>query len=89
MFILTIKGMEDEGAYAVERDDGEKVLLLFEESDDAVRYAMLLEEDDEECPEMSVIEVNDRVAIKTCEMHNYEYNVITPEDIVIPPRKDD
>lgn len=88
MFILTIKGLEDEGAYAVEREDGEKVLLLFEESDDAVRYALMLEEEDEN-PEMDVIEVDDKVAIKTCEMYNYEYNIITPDDIVIPPRKSD
>jgi hypothetical protein len=88
MFILTIKGLEDEGAYAVEREDGEKVLLLFEESDDAVRYALMLEDDDEN-PEMDVIEVDDRIAIKTCEMYNYEYNIITQDDIVIPPRKSD
>jgi hypothetical protein len=88
MFILTIKGLEDEGAYAVEREDGEKVLLLFEESDDAVRYALMLEEEDE-TPEMDVMEVDDKVAIKTCEMYNYEYNIITPDDIVIPPRKSD
>ena len=88
MFILTIKGLDDEGAYAVEREDGEKVLLLFEESDDAVRYALMLEEEDE-TPEMDVMEVDDKVAIKTCEMYNYEYNIITPDDIVIPPRKSD
>lgn len=88
MFILTIKGLEEEGAYAVEREDGEKVLLLFEESDDAVRYALMLEEEDEN-PEMDVIEVDDKAAIKTCEMYNYEYNIITPDDIVIPPRKSD
>ena len=29
------------GAYAVENDDGEKTLFIFEEEDDAVRYAML------------------------------------------------
>jgi len=87
MFILTVKGMEDDGAYALEARDGEKMLLLFEEEDDAERYALLLEEEDEEYPEMRVIEVDDRIAIKTCEMYNYDYSVITPEDIIIPPRK--
>jgi hypothetical protein len=88
MFILTIKGMEDEGAYALENEIGEKILLLFKESDDAERYALMLEEnDDEELLEMHVVEVDDRIAIKTCEMYNYDYNVITPEDIIIPPKK--
>jgi len=83
MFILTIRGKETEGAYSVTDDDGEQILYLFEEEDDAVRYAMMLEED--EFPEMHVIEIEDEVMIKTCEMHDYRYVVITPDDIVIPP----
>mgnify|MGYP000565779824 CR=1 FL=1 len=51
--------------------------------DDAVRYAMMLE--DEGYPEMHVIEIEDEVMVKTCEMHGYQYTVITPDDIVIPP----
>ena len=35
-----------------------------------------------------LMEVDDKIAIKTCEMYDYEYNVVTPEDIIIPPRKD-
>ena len=35
MFILTVKGYEDEGAFALEADNGERVLLMFEEEDDA------------------------------------------------------
>ena len=38
MYILTIKGHEQEGAYAVADDDGERSLYLFEEKDDAERY---------------------------------------------------
>ena len=83
MFILTIHGKETEGAYSVSNQDGEQVLYLFEEEDDAVRYAMMLEED--EFPEMHVIEIEDDVIIKTCQMHDYKYTVITPNDIVIPP----
>ena len=56
---------------------------MFEEEDDAVRYAMMLEEED--YPEMHVIEVEDEVMIKTCEVHDYNYTVITEDDIVIPP----
>lgn len=87
MFILTIKEKEDEGAYAVIDDDGEKALYFFEEEDDAERYAGLLEAED--CPEMSVIEVEDEPAIKTCEMYGYHYVIITPNELVIPPREND
>lgn len=83
MFILTISGRESEGAYSVMDDEGEKILYLFEEEDDAVRYAMMLEEND--YPEMHVIEIEDSVMISTCEMHDYKYAIITPNDIVIPP----
>jgi hypothetical protein len=34
---------------------------------------------------MHVIEIEDDVMIKTCELHNYMYTIITPNDIVIPP----
>ena len=83
MFIITINGRETEGAYSVTSDDGEQILYRFQEEDDAVRYAMMLEENG--CPEMHVIEIEDDVIIKTCELHDYMYTVITPDDIVIPP----
>ena len=83
MFILTIAGKEKEGAYSVPDGQGDQILYLFTEEDDALRYAMMLE--DEGSPEMHVIEVEDEVMIKTCQMHDYNYVVITPNDIVIPP----
>ena len=83
MYILTIYGKETEGAYSVNDEDGEQILYLFEEEDDAMRYAMMLE--DNESPKMHVIEVEDEVMIKTCESHDYNYAVITPNDIVVPP----
>jgi len=83
MYILTIEGREDEGAYSVVDQDGEKVLYIFENSDDAERYAMMLE--DNNFPEISVVEVDDRLIVKTCEMYDYQYTIITPNDIVIPP----
>ena len=84
MFILTVAGKENEGAYSVTDDDGNQILYLFEEEDDAVRYALLLEST--EYPEMHVLEVEDEVMIKTCQVHNYNYTVITSDDIVIPPK---
>ena len=84
MFILTVAGKENDGAYSVTDDDGNQILYLFEEEDDAVRYALLLENTD--YPEMHVLEVEDEVMIKTCQVHNYNYTVITSDDIVIPPK---
>ena len=83
MYILTVNGKENDGAYSVQDDDGEHILYLFEQEDDALRYAMMLE--DEGGPQMHVIEVEDEVMIKTCQMHDYRYAVITQDDIVIPP----
>jgi len=87
MFILTVAGQEEEGAYAVHDEDGEKALYLFEEEDDAIRYVGLLEAED--YPDMSVIEVDDEVAINTCNVYNYRYVIITSDDLVIPPRDND
>ncbi len=84
MFLLTLKDRKDDGAYAVQDQYGHKVLFLFEEEDDATRYALMLE--DQEETEMDVVEVDDELALKTCKMHNYKYAVITPDDIIIPPK---
>jgi hypothetical protein len=86
MYLLTLKGRKDDGAFAVSDKYGEKVLFLFEEEDDAVRYAMMLEEDPDYEKEMEVVEVDDELAIKTCKIYNYKYAVITPDDIVVPPK---
>ena len=29
MFILAVKGYEEDGAFSIENDDGEKVLIMF------------------------------------------------------------
>jgi len=85
MYILTIYGKETDGAYSVVDDEGEQILYLFEGEDDAMRYAMMLE--DEGSPEMHVIEVEDNIMIKTCEMHDYKYAIISKNDLVIPPKE--
>ena len=84
MFILTLLGKEDEGAYSVQNEEGEQILYLFEEEDDATRYALMLEDQEEQ--KMDVVEVDDELAIKTCKLYNYKYAVVTPDDIVIPPK---
>ena len=85
MFVLTVAGKEDEGAYSVANEDGERVLYLFDEEDDAMRYAMMLEEDGS--PTMHVIEIEDKIMIKTCEMQDYKYAIISKNDLVIPPKE--
>jgi hypothetical protein len=86
MFLLTVAGKENNGAYSVVDEDGDQILYLFEQEDDAMRFAMQLE--DKDYPEMNVMEVEDEIMIKTCELHGYNYTVITPDDIVIPPDSD-
>lgn len=84
MYILAIKGKETEGAYAPTVDSGQ-ILYLFLEAEDAERHSELLAADD--YPEMSVVEVDDDVAIHICEENGYSYCIVTPEDIIIPPKE--
>ena len=88
MYLLTLKERKDDGAYAVADAHGEKVLFMFEEEEDAERYALMLEDDPNYEKPMQVIEVDEELAIKTCLVYNYKYAVITPDDIVIPPKYD-
>jgi len=86
MFILTLSGKEQEGAYSVTDKDGEQILYIFEQEDDADRFAMMLEDRDS-YPELSVVEVDDNLIVKTCEMHEYNYAIITKNDLVVPPEE--
>ena len=87
MYLLTLKDKRDDGAYAVLNRYGEKVLFMFEEEDDAERYAMMIG-DQEDNANLNVVEIDDSLAIMTCKRYNYKYAVITPNDIVIPPKND-
>ena len=88
MHIITVKGMSQEGAYAVINEYGEKVVFMFEEKDDAYRYAEQLEAQGD--PPMNVIMIKDSVAIAACERTGTRYTIIGKEDLVIPPLpKDD
>ena len=88
MYLLTLKHRQDDGAYAVLNRYGEKVLFMFEDEDDAERYAMMVS-DEEDNANLNVIEIDDTLAIMTCKRYNYKYAVITPNDIVVPPPKND
>ena len=83
MFIITVDGKEKDGAYSVIDEEGDQVLYIFAQEDDALRYSMQLEE--LEYPKMKILEINDELMVKTCELHDHKYSIITPNDIVIPP----
>tara|TARA_Y100001938_G_scaffold57087_1_gene79602 strand:+ start:120 stop:398 length:279 start_codon:yes stop_codon:yes gene_type:complete len=83
MYIIAIKGKEKEGAYSVIDQDDDQVLYIFQNQDDATRYALQLEDID--YPKMKVIEIEDDIMIKTCELHGHKYAIITPDDIIVPP----
>ena len=34
---------------------------------------------------MKVLEIDDGLMVKTCEMYDHRYSIITPNDVVIPP----
>ena len=84
MYILTVLGQEQKGAYSVDNSHGERVLYIFEEEDDAIRYSLRLESGG--APKMHVMEVEDDVMLKTCDIHNYKYSIISHNDVVIPPK---
>jgi|TARA_A100001391_G_scaffold40962_1_gene23260 hypothetical protein len=89
MFLLSLRHRRDDGAYAVQDSNGDKVLFLFEEEDDAERYKLMLQDLEIDVDhKMDIIEVDDDLAIKTCSMYNYKYAVITPDDLVIPNSND-
>lgn len=85
MYLITVDGREQEGAYAAVDEFGDHILYIFEEEDDAVRFALLLEEDN--FPKMNVMEVEEDIVVKACEMHGYDYKIFTENDIVIPPNQ--
>ena len=87
MYLLSLDRNPADGAYAVADKYGEKVLFLFQKEDDAERYKLQLESQEDN--NMKVIEVDDNLAIITCRRYNYKYTVITPNDIIIPPKIDD
>jgi hypothetical protein len=87
MFIITILGEEDRGAYSSTDEYGDNVLYIFEEEDDATRFSMMLEQSGS--PKMNVIEVEEELLYNVCEMHGYNYMVVTKDDIVVPPNQYD
>lgn len=84
MYILCLRGKENEGAFALQDEDGEKSLLMFIEEDDADRCLGMLEADD--YPPLTVVEVDDDQIIEMCESMGNEYTIIGPDELIIPPQ---
>ena len=83
MFLISMRGTEEKGAFSVINEKGEKVIYLFEEKDDVSRFAMQLEESG--YPKTEIIEYEDKQLLITCELTNTKYTIIIPDDIVVPP----
>ena len=84
---FVLSDIKSGGIYAIKEGKRRKTVTVFEDYDDAERYALMLE--GEEDNKLDVIEIDDALAILTCKRYNYKYAVITPNDIVIPPPKND
>lgn len=82
MYVIAVKGKEEEGAFSVVSDNGEKMLYIFAEKDDVERYVGLLEAEDK-YPPLAIVEVEDQI-VDFCEMSELKYFIVTNEDIVIP-----
>jgi hypothetical protein len=80
MYLIAIN---NNGAFSVIDDEGDKVVYLFQEYDDVARFAMQLEECGFEKTE--IIEYEDKQLLRTCELTNTKYAVIRPDDVVVPP----
>lgn len=80
MFLIA---MNDNGAFSVINDDGDKIIYLFQEYDDVLRFAMQLEEIGFD--RTKIVEYEDKQLIRTCELTNTKYAVIKPDDVVVPP----
>lgn len=86
MFLICLKD-HPEGVYSVISEEGEHVIFFFEEEEDAERYLGMLEaNDDSELPDLDIVEVDIDIASKVCEDKGYCYTVVTPDDVVVPPK---
>lgn len=87
MYMLSADDDENTGVFALENEYGYKMIYFFEEEEDAERYLGLLEADD--YPPMRIVEITKELAIKACQMYNYQYYIVKPTDFVIPPKRYD
>lgn len=82
MFILV--ATKSGGVYAAKSKDDKKTVQIFVDKDDAVRYHDHLVAVDFK-DELEVMEVELDIVAKNCSAHGYNYCVIDPNQLVIPP----
>lgn len=83
MYVITLNTEEERGAFSIINEYDEKVILMFEEYDDASRYLMMLDEMGVE--NLSIVEYDEELLIKTCKLVGFKYTKIRSNDFVIPP----
>lgn len=83
MFLIVLKDSSSNGAFSVINEDDEKVLLFFEEYDDAERYKIMLEENNS--LDIEIVEYDDDMLMKTANAVGYNYAIVSPYDLVVPP----
>ena len=83
MFVITLSNEDEKGAFSVINEYDEKVILFFEEYDDADRYVLMLNEMD--VGDLSIVEYDEDLLIKTCKLIGFKYCKISPHDFVVPP----
>ena len=83
-YILTLKE-HPEGVFSlIDRENGDKVIPVFENEDDAERYAIQLTTEDD-APDLQIVEIEKELIIAACEERNQRYAIITVDDFIIPP----
>jgi hypothetical protein len=86
MYLICLKDHPD-GVYSVLSEEGDHVIFFFEEEEDAERYLGLLEaHENNHLPELDIVQVDIDIASKVCEDRGYCYTVVTPDDVVVPPK---
>tara|TARA_B100000003_G_C10856016_1_gene341037 strand:- start:419 stop:676 length:258 start_codon:yes stop_codon:yes gene_type:complete len=85
MFVLL--DVKTGGVYAVRDDETvERVVQMFVDKDDATRYYEMLQAADY-TRDLEVTEVDAEMVKENCKTYGYQFSIITPDDIVIPPPK--
>ena len=83
MYILSLMGHEGEGAYSLEDETGTNNFTCFRMRMMQRDMQDFLEADDYH--KLSVVEIDEELAIEACNRYNYKYVIVTPQDIVFPP----
>jgi hypothetical protein len=82
MYILV--ATESGGVYASRDQNRKKVVQIFVEEDDATRYLGMLDAEGFQ-EDLEVTEVDITVVVANCKKYGYNYCIVEPNQLVIPP----